>query len=94
MLKLDPNEYKPLSFREEGQRSMQAVVARPKHGGKYYVDLDIDLGNPLQDVEGIIIHLTELLGSDVTDHIALSRELATDASTKAFMCYNIPGVDT
>jgi hypothetical protein len=94
LLKLDPNEYEPLSFREEGQRSMQAVVARPKHGGKYYVDLDIDLGNPLQDVEGIIIHLTELLGSDVTDHVALSTELATDATTKPFMCYNIPGADT
>jgi hypothetical protein len=91
LLKLDPKEYEPLSFREEGQRSMQAVVARPIHGGNYYVDLDIDLGNPLQDVEGIFIHITELLGSDVTDHIALGRDLANDETTKPFMCYRIPG---
>jgi hypothetical protein len=89
MLQLDAEHYNPVSFRETGRRSMQAVVAQPKNGGAYYADLDIDLGNPLQDVDGIIIHLSELLSADVTDHIALGQQLANDQDTRPFMCYSI-----
>jgi hypothetical protein len=90
MLHLETTHYTPISFREAGRRSMQAVVAQPdRSGGVYYADLDIDLGNPLQDLEGIIIHLSELLSSDVTDHIALARQLAADSDTKPYVCYTI-----
>jgi hypothetical protein len=90
MLNLDTTHYTPISFREAGRRSMQAVVAQPdSSGGAYYADLDIDLGNPLQDLEGIFIHLSELLSDDVTDHIALGQQLANDPDTKPYMCYTI-----
>ena len=32
----------------------------PSPGGNYYADLDIDLGNPLQDLDGFIVHMGEL----------------------------------
>ena len=78
MLDLDTRHYTPISLREEGHRSMPAVVAKPDRGTAYYVDLDIDLGNPLQDLEEIFIHVSELLSGDITDHIALGQQLAHD----------------
>ena len=72
----DVDRYSLLSFRREGKPSLQAVVAIPPDDGRrHYADLDIDLGNPLQDIEGIVIHLGELLTPGKTDHLALARKL-------------------
>jgi hypothetical protein len=70
------------SFREQGTHCMQAVMAVPgetlapgQTGGRY-ADLDIDLGNPLQDVEGLLIHCGELANVfGITDHLALRKPL-------------------
>lgn len=80
-----------MSFRQEGQPSMQAVVAVPPGGDAtrtHYADLDIDLGNPLQDVEGLVIHFGELLAPGKTDHLKLAATLAQGA-TADFMYYKI-----
>ncbi|HEX7288969.1 MAG TPA: hypothetical protein VF532_22480 [Candidatus Angelobacter sp.] len=80
-----------LSFRQEGKPSMQAVVAVPPGGDTtrtYYSDLDIDLGNPLQDVEGVLIHFGELLDPGKTDHLKLAATLAKGA-TADFTYYKV-----
>jgi hypothetical protein len=49
---------------------MQVVVAYPEGeppDGRYYADVDIDLGNPLRDLEGFVIHIGELLSGGATD---------------------------
>ena len=70
---------------------MQAVIAVPPGGDanrRHYADLDIDLGNPLQDVEGALIHFGELLTPGKTDHLKLAEKLATGA-TEDFMYYKV-----
>ena len=65
------------SFRSEGRPSLQAVIAVP-HAGyppRCYADFDLDLGNPLQDVEGFAIHMGELSASGPTDHLKLWSKL-------------------
>ena len=77
------------SFRQEGQPSLQAVVAIPPSTGParpYYADLDIDLGNPLQDLAGFFVHMGELLGPGKTDHLDLRMKLAKGRA-KAFLYY-------
>ena len=44
--------------------------------GRYYADVDIDLGNPLRDLEGFVIHMGELLSGQDTDHLKLHDALA------------------
>lgn len=61
------------SFRQEGRNSLQAVVAHDLAGGDAYADLDIDLGNPLQDLQGLAIHCAEVLNPTKTDHLALRQ---------------------
>ena len=49
------------------------MVACPKDGedGAYhYADLDLDLGNSLQDLVGFFVHMGELLNPDRTDHFS------------------------
>lgn len=87
----DRHQYRLLSFRQEGNPSMQAVVARPPVGGagrNYYADLDIDLGNALQDVQGFVIHMGELLTPGKTDHLALATKLA-QGPTAQFLYYRV-----
>jgi hypothetical protein len=87
----DAHQFNLLSFRQEGNPSMQAVVAVPPEGGStrtYYADLDIDLGNPLQDVEGVLIHFGELLAPGKTDHLKLAATLAKGA-TADFAYYKV-----
>jgi hypothetical protein len=74
----DASLYHLMSFRQEGKPSMQMVIAVPPGGDStrnHYADLDIDLGNPLQDVEGLLIHFGELLSPGKTDHLKLSEKL-------------------
>lgn len=79
------------SFRQEGKNSFQSVVAIPPNEvgfTTYYADLDIDLGNPLQDLEGVVIHIGELL-SGTTDHLSLYKKLAEDSKVKPYLYYKV-----
>ena len=90
LAKVSEEEYDLTSFRQEGNPSMQAVVASPKsRHGDYFADLDIDMGNPLQDVQGFLIHMTELLNSAPTDHLDLGAVLAKDKKISPFLAYAI-----
>ena len=87
----DAADFKLFSFRQEGNPSMQMVVAVPPGADPAracYVDMDIDLGNPLQDVEGIVIHLGELLTPGKTDHLALASKLSS-GPTAEFLYYRV-----
>jgi hypothetical protein len=78
-----------LSFRGEGKPSMQAVIAVPPPDLSHtYAEFDLDLGNPLQDVLGFIVHVGELLDGKPTNHLDLRKTLAR---TKAadFLCYTV-----
>jgi hypothetical protein len=77
------------SFRQEGKTCMQAVIAVPKEPhGPYFADLDIDLGNPLQDVIGFITHIAEL-GGGPTDHLDLRTKLDHDDFARPYLYYRV-----
>jgi hypothetical protein len=79
------------SFRQDGRNSMQVVVAYPPGepaDGSYYADIDIDLGNPLRDLEGFVIHMGELLSGGDTDHLKLHDALARGATAR-FLYYDV-----
>jgi hypothetical protein len=66
-----------LSFRGEGKPSLQMVIAVPPVGSPHtYGDFDLDLGNPLQDVLGLVTHMGELLSGKPTNHLDLRKKLA------------------
>lgn len=65
------------SFRGEGKPSMQAVIAIPPPDLPHtYAEFDLDLGNPLQDVLGFLVHMGELLDGKPTNHLDLRKVLA------------------
>jgi hypothetical protein len=77
------------SYRQGGRNSLQIVVAAPNFPHPViYADVDIDLGNPLWDLQGALIHLGELLDSGRTDHFALHDKL-NKGDTKDFVFYRI-----
>jgi hypothetical protein len=83
------SDFELRSYRQEGHPSMQIVCATPKIGGlPFFADLDIDLGNPLQDLEGFAIHMGELIGGGATDHLDLWKKLSKGA-TKNYLYYDI-----
>jgi hypothetical protein len=85
-----PNEPMSLiSYRQGGRNSLQIVVATPGHGGAAYIDADIDLGNPLWDLEGLIVHVGELLDPGRTDHLSLHKALDKNAETSDFVYYDV-----
>jgi hypothetical protein len=78
-----------LSFRGEGKPSLQAVIAMPPPDLPHtYVDFDLDLGNPLQDLLGFVVHMGELLSGKPTNHLDLRKTLL---KTKAapFLYYTV-----
>jgi hypothetical protein len=80
-----------LSFRGEGKPSLQMVIAVPPSGLSHtYAEFDLDLGNPLQDVLGFVVHMGELLDGKPTNHLDLRKKLA---KTKAgdFLYYTVTG---
>jgi hypothetical protein len=83
------DDYTLHSFRQEGRTCMQIVVATPSVGTcPFCADFDIDLGNPLEDVDGFVVHMGELaLGGD-TNHLELRDTLATGAM-KPFLYYTV-----
>lgn len=78
-----------LSFRAEGRPSLQVVLAVPPPDLPHtYADFDLDLGNPLQDLLGFVVHVGELLSGKPTNHLDLRKSLAkTNAAD--FLCYTI-----
>jgi len=87
-------EYKPLdSFRQEGGPCLQFVIADPPDGSQapYYADIDIDLGNPLQDLAGLIVHAGEVVSGTLTDHLAMRDKLAKNKRVAQFLCYEVVG---
>ena len=65
------------SFRVEGSPSLQMVIATPSSPfNACFVDLDLDLGNPLQDVAGLVVHIGELLSGKPTNHLDLQKKLS------------------
>ncbi|MGE3956288.1 MAG: hypothetical protein AB7H96_06175 [Vicinamibacterales bacterium] len=81
-----------LSFRVEGSPSLQMVIARPKAGSSYehhFVDLDLDLGNPLQDIAGLVVHIGEVLDGKPTNHLDFCRSLGGKPTTGPFLYYDV-----
>ena len=86
-----PGAYVLQSFRARGKPSLQAVVAYPEGNpdiGPHFADLDLDLGNPLEDLSGLLIHMGELANSGRTDHLKL-RGALVKGKTKPFVYYRI-----
>jgi len=80
-----------LSFRAEGSPSLQMVIATPKPPamfGSRFADLDLDLGNPLQDVAGLVVHIGELLSGQPTNHLDLRKKLSKGKAAP-FLYYRV-----
>ena len=78
-----------LSFRGEGQPSLQMVIAVPPVDLPHtYAEFDLDAGNPLQDVVGFVVHMGELLSGKPTNHLDLRKRLAK-TKAKGFLYYTI-----
>ena len=81
-----------LSFRGETKGrgpSLQAVVAEPPAGCDFaYADIDLDLGNALQDIAGFIVHMGELVGGEPTNHLDLREKLAK-TSAEPYLYYKL-----
>jgi len=85
------NRFELRSYRQGGVKCLQFVVAVPPSDydqSTVYADIDIDLGNPLWDLEGIVIHLGELLDSGKTDHMKLRAALSGTAESE-FLYYDL-----
>ena len=79
------------SYRQGGRNCLQIVTAtRPPGAGdaRFYADIDIDLGNPLWDLEGLFVHIGELLDASKTDHFRLHKAFQ-DGPTSDFLYYDI-----
>jgi len=78
------------SFRAEGSPSLQMVIARPTGGYPMeFVDLDLDLGNPLQDIVGLVIHIGELVDGRPTNHLDLWSTLRKQKATAPYLYYSV-----
>jgi len=47
------------------------------------------LGNPLQDIQGVVIHIGELLDPGTTDHLSLYKKLAQDSKISPYLFYRV-----
>lgn len=79
------------SFRAEGSPSLQMVIARPTSSfPAEFADLDLDLGNPLQDVMGLVVHIGELLDGKPTNHLDLWDRLRKKGrATSPYVYYTV-----
>ena len=78
-----------LSFRGEGAPSLQMVIAVPPVDSPHtYAEFDLDLGNPLQDVLGFVVHMGELLDGKPTNHLELRKALAK-SKAGSFLYYKV-----
>jgi hypothetical protein len=86
----DADQYALDSFRQETAPSVQIVVAVPPTPGRsYYADIDIDLGNPFMDLRGLVVHASEVASGNITDHLAMWRELSRDPLVAPFLAYEV-----
>jgi len=77
------------SFRAEGAPSLQLVMSTPQANFAHtFLDADLDLGNPLQDVAGLIVHLGELLNGTPTNHLDLAGKLSK-GKAKPYLYYRV-----
>ena len=77
------------SYRQGGRNCLQIVIAAPKFPHpNVYADIDIDLGNPLWDLEGLCVHLGELLDPGRTDHFDVYKKLRK-GPTADFVFYKV-----
>jgi hypothetical protein len=69
------------------------VIARPNTSYPMdFADFDLDLGNPLQDVVGLVIHIGELLDGKPTNHLDLGDSLRKNKATAPYSYYTVrPG---
>jgi hypothetical protein len=83
-------DYTLVSYRADGQPSLQTVIATPPAGSGLgcYADFDLDLGDALEDVRGFAIHMGELAGMRETDHLDLRRELE-GTGAKPYLYYTV-----
>ena len=78
-----------VSFRGEGQPSLQAVIAKPPAASDYtYAEFDLDLGNALQDISGFVVHMGELVDGKSTNHLDL-RPVLAKSPAKDYLYYAI-----
>jgi hypothetical protein len=78
------------SFRVREFNSLQSVLAIPEDGGDtIFVDVDIDLGNPLSSLGGLIVHIGELINPDPTDHLRLFHKLREQPGLSDFLYYGL-----
>jgi hypothetical protein len=78
-----------ISFRGEGSPSLQMVIAEPPATCAFaYADIDLDLGNALQDVAGFIVHMGELTGGTPTNHFDMRKKLAKTSASN-FLYYKL-----
>jgi hypothetical protein len=76
-----------VSFRGEGRPTLQSVVALAPAGLAHsYAEFDLDLGNPLQNFVGFVVHMGELLDGKPTNHLDLHKKLAK-GSTADYLYY-------
>lgn len=86
---VDTEGFRLRSFRAEGGPSLQVVVGIPPGvASEHLAEFDLDLGNPLQDVRGFVVHIGELLDSGRTDHLKLREKLARGPA-KEFLYYRV-----
>lgn len=77
------------SYRQDGRTALQIVVAIPRFTHPVvFADIDLDLGNPLWDVEGVLIHLGELLDGGPTDHFRVREKLGSTLPS-AFIFFTV-----
>jgi hypothetical protein len=84
------SDYTLISYRADGQPSLQTVIATPPDGSglHYYADFDLDLGDSLEDLRGLAIHMGELTSGRETDHLGLRDELA-DGEARPYLYYTV-----
>jgi hypothetical protein len=72
------SDYTLISYRADGLPSLQTVIAKPPDGSglRSYADFDLDLGDSLEDLRGLAIHMGELASGRETDHLKLRDDLA------------------
>ena len=65
------------------------VIATPSSAfNARFADLDLDLGNPLQDVAGFVVHIGELLSGQPTNHLDLRKKLSKGKAAP-FLYYRV-----
>jgi hypothetical protein len=82
------------SFRLGELNSLQIVVATPPQGvtdRTEYADIDIDLGNPLASLMGLVVHIGELFDPNQTDHFSI-YERFSKSGLREFLYYKLEDV--